>query len=304
MSEVSWKDLIGNIHTWKIKRGKREFRAVHKPLLTLMILARAQKKGGSNEFHYREIEKPLLNALRNFGRPNKKDHPEYPFWHLRSDKFWTIPDAHRLKSPPSCKALRDADAVGKVDDKLWAELRQKPALPAELATQILQEFWPESIHDTIAAELGVDLDRAARPQGARGRDPGFRADVLRAYEWCCAICGFQARLGHAFIGLEAAHIQFWQDDGPDVVQNGVLLCSLHHKAFDLGAIGIGRDLRILISQDVDANEPARRLLVAYSGERLKSTQTPADRPGALFLRWHEEWVFRGPARPAASTASR
>jgi HNH endonuclease len=39
-------------------------------------------------------------------------------------------------------------------------------------------------------------------------------------------------------GLEAAHIKWFQARGPDVVQNGLALCSLHHKIFDLGAFTV------------------------------------------------------------------
>jgi predicted restriction endonuclease len=34
-----------------------------------------------------------------------------------------------------------------------------------------------------------------------------------------------------------------------VVENGLSLCSLHHKAFDLGAIAISDDHKVLASRD-------------------------------------------------------
>jgi putative restriction endonuclease len=302
-----WRDLIDQIGTWKTVRGKRLVRAVHKPLLTLMMLARAQD-GKSNEIRYRDIDEPLTKALREFGPPRRTVHPEYPFWYLQNDGFWVIRDAARFKGgaggQPTRRALIDGDAVAVVPAELWTELQRNPGLHLDLALEILHAFWPESVHDIIASELGLDLDPLATLPVTRTRDPEFRAAVLRAYERRCAICGFQARLGHAFIGLEAAHIYFRVDGGPNVVNNGLLLCSLHHKAFDLGAIGVARDRRILVSQDLDGNAPARRFLVAYSGRPIQDTQVPADRPGAAFLRWHEKNVFRGPAREPASTGSR
>src|SRR5262249_28624644 len=110
--------------------------------------------------------------------------------------------------------------------------------PADLALHILHAFWPESLHDTIAAELGLDLDRISRLPATRMRDPSFRPAILRAYERRCVVCGFRATLGDALIGIDAAHIHFKVEGGPDVVTNGLALCSLHHKAFDLGAIGV------------------------------------------------------------------
>jgi putative restriction endonuclease len=297
MSQSSWNDLIANIRTWK----HGETRAVNKPLLTLMVLSRAQREE-SNEFRFREIEDPLKKALRDFGPPRKAYHPEYPFWYLQNDGFWTIPGATALlqggAQQPTARALADANAVAIVPETLWSELRRDPAQIGDLAEAILDAFWPDSIHETIAAELDLDLDldRRERASRSRKRDPQFRPMVLRAYERRCAICGFEARLGDALLGIEAAHIHFKVDDGPDVVTNGLALCSLHHKAFDLGAIGITTDLRIIVSQDLTGNGPARRIFIEHSGEPINRPQTVEDLPAAEFLRWNERYVFHGPPR--------
>ncbi len=295
MARPTWSELIGNIGTWK--RGK--VRAVNKPLLILMILARAQRKE-ANEVRFREIVGPLAQALRNFGPPRRALHPEYPFWYLQNDGFWDIRDAKQLlgesKSQPTLRTLVEADAVAVVPEVFWVELQRKPAQIAELAQTILDTFWPESIHDTIAAELDLDMSAQMSASRNRARDPRFRLAVLRAYERRCAICGFEARLGDALLGIEAAHIHFKVDNGPDVVTNGLALCSMHHKAFDLGAIGINRDLRVVVSQDLVGNEPARRILFDCSGQPMNGPQSLGDRPAAEFLKWHEDYVFRGPAR--------
>jgi putative restriction endonuclease len=39
--------------------------------------------------------------------------------------------------------------------------------------------------------------------------------VLTAYEFRCAVCGFDVRLGAASIALDAAHIRWRQAGGPD-----------------------------------------------------------------------------------------
>ncbi|GAA3773075.1 hypothetical protein GCM10022403_005280 [Streptomyces coacervatus] len=55
-------------------------------------------------------------------------------------------------------------------------------------------------------------------------------------------------IGTVPVGLEAAHVRWWACDGPDDVDNGLCLCSLHHKLFDKGVLGIGDGHRILVSQ--------------------------------------------------------
>ena len=37
------------------------------------------------------------------------------------------------------------------------------------------------------------------------------------------------------LGIEAAHIKWHQAGGPDTEDNGLALCTLHHKRFDRGA---------------------------------------------------------------------
>jgi putative restriction endonuclease len=69
-------------------------------------------------------------------------------------------------------------------------------------------------------------------------DPQFRLRVLTAYEYRCAVCGFDVRLGSVSIALDAAHIRWHQAGGPELERNGLALCVLHHKTFDLGALTV------------------------------------------------------------------
>lgn len=57
----------------------------------------------------------------------------------------------------------------------------------------------------------------------RQRDPGFRKMVLRAYNYQCAICGFNMRHDNAPIALEVAHIRWKQHHGPCEIPNGLAL---------------------------------------------------------------------------------
>jgi putative restriction endonuclease len=102
----------------------------------------------------------------------------------------------------------------------------------DIAARLLERHFPESIHPDILDAVG--LTPGAAP-AERKRDPKFRQRVLVAYEWRCAVCGFDVRLGSVSIGLDAAHIRWHQAGGPDTEVNGLALCVLHHKTFDLGA---------------------------------------------------------------------
>jgi putative restriction endonuclease len=288
-----WHELVTGLRTGK--RGSE--RAVHKPLLTLMLLARAQR-GKSNEVHFSEIAADLEGHLREFGPPRKSYHPEYPFWYLKNDGFWRVRDENKLekrkgKDQPTRKELTRRDVVSYVPATLWSQLSGNEQEVRKLAQLVLDEFWPDTVHADIAAAVGLDMSKVVSKQK---RDPRFRDNVMRAYERRCAVCGYDARLGDKLICIEAAHIKWKVEGGPDVVVNGVALCSLHHKLFDLGAIGLSEELRVQVSQDLTGQDVVRETVLRYKGQRMRFPQTEAHYPKMDFVHWHGRNVFRGPAR--------
>jgi hypothetical protein len=99
----------------------------------------------------------------------------------------------------------------------------------------------------------------------RRRDPSFRERVLKAYEYRCAVCGFDVRLKAVPVALDAAHIRSHQAGGPDVEGNGLALCVLHHKTFDLGAFTVS-DGVVLISDWAYGTAGFQEWLMAYLAE--------------------------------------
>ena len=118
------------------------------------------------------------------------------------------------------------------------DLEADPHLLAGVVRAILDANFPATLHGDILAAVGLDLEAdelapvATTGQSARRRDPTFRERVLTAYEYQCAVCGYDGQLLREAVGLEAAHIRWWAADGPDEVDNAVALCSLHHKLLD------------------------------------------------------------------------
>src|SRR5712691_299923 len=251
--EQFWRQALSILNTWK--RGDQ--RAVHKPLLTLMLIAKAASNG-SRRIHFVTIAEELTKLLKEFGPCRRIYHPEFPFWYLQTDGFWEVENRSNLAlkksgQSPTKQALLAQDAVGAVPQHLWEALQHSAALQAELTQQLLDEFWPPTMHDAIRQAIGLP-GVAAHTVGAvlRGiRTPRFREEVLRAYERRCAICGYDGRLGDTPLGLEAAHIKWYAWHGPDQVDNGIALCAFHHIALDAGALGLSDELHILVSCDVN-----------------------------------------------------
>lgn len=130
---------------------------------------------------------------------------------------------------------------------------------------------------------------------SRRRDPAFRERVLRAYEYRCCVCGFDLRIGTVSAGLEAAHIQWHHTGGPDIEPNGLALCALHHKLFDLGAFTVEpAEHRVVFSQHAIASDRGREGALRHHGQRLLAPQQANMRPAPAFLAWNVKDVFMAP----------
>ena len=169
-----------------------------------------------------------------------------------------------------------------------------PGRVDDVARMVLDRSFPHSLHEDILDAVGFSW--RAETQARPARDPEFRATILRIYEQRCAACGFDGRLGRTSLGLEAAHVKWFAAGGPDTPANGLCLCSLHHRALDLGAIGIDDDLRLVVSEHVAGGEQVEAAIVALRGQPLRAPLDGWPRPEREFVAWHRSEVFRAPAR--------
>jgi hypothetical protein len=95
--------------------------------------------------------------------------------------------------------------------------------------------------------------------------------------------------------LDAAHIRWHQAGGPDREGNGLALCVLHHKLFDLGGFTLSGEGVLLVSDQANGSEGLHEAL-RHHGQRARPPQRPEHRPEAPFLDWHRKEVFKGAAR--------
>ncbi len=302
MNREDFLRRVDGINVWK-RQGKR---APHKPLLLLLALGRVQRGAPRLARYDREVAEELKKLLRHFGTPRAVLHPEAPFARLRGDGLWEVIadkdlDRIRGKGGITHRQLIDHEARGGFRSEDHQLLRADPGLLDEAVQRILDCHFPVSLHDAIRDAVGLTRslelqDTAARPLT---RDPAFRRTVLRAYERCCAVCGFDVRLDDDLVGLDAAHIRWHSHGGPDRVHNGLALCPVHHRIFDRGALGLepdGGSYRIVVSDEVNGQSPAYRQLLDCHGRPLREPQRSEQRPSPAFVRWHRSEVFRGTPR--------
>lgn len=294
---VTDKQIISqfqNINTWKSKG----VRAPHKPLLMLISLGEIQR-GNTGFIPFNTIEPKLKDLLIDFGPPRKTVYPTFPFVRLANDNLWEFnePLLINTKQDYTSSFLITNNLQGKFPDKVIKRLKENPLLIREIASLILYQNFPETIHQDILDAVGLDISIESNKtlNKIRKRDPLFRDSILKAYEYQCAVCGFGVRLKNKVLALEAAHIMWHQAGGPDVEVNGLALCATHHKLFDLGAFTIGEELNMLVSDEVNGLG-ANEWLINHHGKSLKAPQSKKYYPAPEYLQWHVKEVFKGSYR--------
>lgn len=288
-----------DVTQFKIRQFKRGDRvAPNKPLLLLLALSRLQQ-GEPRLLTYQEIEEDLKELILKYSKSSGVPHPEYPFWRLKNDMnghLWDIP-ARDIVQQNSSGDVRPANLIamqvraGFTSD-VYHQLSNDKVACASFAQSILDEYFPESLHEQIREDVGL-LTSWYQNSVRRKRDPGFARRVLEAYRYACSICQYGARIGHAPMGIEAAHIKWHAYNGPDDLANGLALCSLHHKAFDCGALGISDEAVIVVSKSLNGSGPLQEIFYRFDGQPLSKPNMSEAAPSLEYLRWHRREVFRG-----------
>ncbi|MBF0349659.1 MAG: HNH endonuclease [SAR324 cluster bacterium] len=300
MNSFEIQKLFENITVWK----RREERAPHKPLLLLYVLG-YYLNGGDRLIPYAQIDQNLSQLLDEFGRYGSKG-VQYPFWYLQNDGIWEIPHRENLhtnkKGDVSRKELLNLNICGGVPTVIYDIFVHQPELMLSLVKKILHAHFPDSLHEDILSVINIQPELNTRKDIRLIRDPEFREKILIAYQYRCAICGFDIRLSGKSICLEAAHIKWHQAGGPSVESNGLALCVLHHKLFDRGAFTISPALKIHVSENTHGTAGFNEWLLNFNGQNIQYPQRKSYAPSQEFLAWHVKEVFRGKYRTVSANS--
>lgn len=271
-------------------------RSPHKPLLMLLALGQLAETG-SSRIPWSVAENKLADLIEEFGPPSKTGRAQsaaYPFTHLRTDGVWTLDS-----DVPMDRVTPLRGVSGRLEADLEQVLKEHPALVSTAARMLVDAHFPSTVAPDVLIAVGLhpdltEADTAAVPpiQPERRRSSVWPAAVLEAWDRQCAFCGFDGMAGGVPVGLEAAHIRWFTLDGPDTLDNGLALCSLHHKLFDRGVLGLDDGLAVVVSQRFSARTPKGRAVYELHGRRL------APRPGTPLpaeehVAWHRNQVFHG-----------
>ena len=306
----TYLDGFYTLNVWK----RSDERAPHKPLLALWAIGRCLQ-GKNRLADYEIVHRELLSLLRSFGAPRRRHKPQEPFWRMRKNEIWEIPQAEHITEHPngsvSPSQLRDQNIQGGFPAFLYNTFRRDKAIALKVAEYLVNSHFPETMRlAVLEATLGgnaiegilsqsrqVDNDQSPLLNSAlnrRSRSPKFRKTVLSKYEYRCAVCKYSFEFPRGnWPALEAAHIKWHSHRGPDDAQNGLSLCVLHHELFDWGAFTIlPNTFDILVARTI-LNQVCKSPITSLQGTPLPIIpERDSDQPAAEYLDWHARNVFR------------
>lgn len=283
-------EKIDLISRWR--RG--DHRAPHKPLMLLYALSEI-KKGHERLFRFEdEVDEQVKELLVQYGPSRKVYHPEYPFWRLANEKeaFWEIKNGEeciprKSNTDPKKTELIKYNVMAGFDATSYQTLISSPTLIEKIASKLIQDNFPDTLQEELFVRFGFEFDTSTKQ-----RDPNFRKNVLRAYNYRCAVCGFDLALDTVPVGIEAAHIKWKQYLGTCDVSNGIALCSVHHKALDRGVITFSCELKTQVSLATTGGEMVKRLIWDFDNKQIYIPRDSSLYPSEESLEWHIKEVFK------------
>ena len=301
VTDAEAEALLGRFGSLQQHQRQDGQRSPHKPLLVLLALGRLAAIG-SSELPWSAAESALGELIAEFGPPSRTSRAQsaaYPFTRLRHDQVWVL---DRDVQMDLVRPLTRRHVTGRFDPSVESLLLARPALINAVARDLVMSNFPDTLAPDVLLAVGLDPPAvlaaagappspAAVPEGRR-RDPAWRAAVLEAWDRQCAFCGYDGQLAGASVGIEAAHVRWFAFGGPDTPDNGLAMCSLHHKLFDLGILGLDRGLRVMVSAMFSARTQAGRAVYDLHGRGLSPRPGTAP-PAPGHVSWHTTQVFKG-----------
>ncbi|MFF3833480.1 HNH endonuclease [Streptomyces sp. NPDC002458] len=229
----------------------------HKPITLLWAIGRlaAQQERMVGWETFRGEVAPLL---QDFGLPDSKVTPEYPFWHLRSSGLWSVEGIDQSSTPTPSQLAASRARAGLTADA--ARVLRRSLARAEAIGLLCSRYLGDVDRDELLERVGLaGYTRASGEQpdsGRRGgsaprrpvtssqpdRDQRLVEQIKVMYGHECQVCGSRVETRYSHYS-EAAHIRGLgrPHEGPDELANLLCLCPNHHVEFDRLAIYIDED---------------------------------------------------------------
>ena len=190
------------------------------------------------------------------------------------------------------RGIKGMKNAGKQDEEVWHEFTNNWEDLIFESEKLLAKFQNIEIDSVIEEQssstnlFGEDKNRTVK---TRINQSFFRQIILNNYNYKCAICDLNIQEL-----LIAGHIIPWSIDKKERLnpQNGICLCSLHDKAFDVGLIGIDISYKVIISEKLSKMEGEQYFKMYFGNFKNKQISLPEKfHPHIDFIQFHLDNIF-------------
>ena len=293
---------LGKLASLKVDKARGD-PAPHKPLLLLVVLELAEQTQSfgdilplTPELAFRFCTYWSVVAHRRTQAPDVR----YPFYHLKSDGFWS-PLAEDGKPAVDRKLARYAalplDFVAFAKDPAYRDkarhiLIAKYFQPVERAALYETVGLPIPSADQVARDAGYEAPDMAVKQGREAR---FRLGIVPAYNYTCALTRYRLTTIAGACIVDAAHIHQFSDSRNNDLRNGLALCKNAHWLFDNGLWTLTDDYKVIVAEGRFAEDGPNQeqLLREYHGRKIHLPNDPAHWPNPVHIAWHRKKKFKG-----------
>jgi putative restriction endonuclease len=276
--------------------------APHKPLLLLVVLELAEENPSfgdllplTPELAFRFSTYWGIVAHRRTQGPDVR----YPFYHLKSDGFWSALGADGKPSPErrlTRYAALPLDFVAFVKDPIAREKARRLLIakyfqPKERIALYTLVGLPIPSNEQIVRDAAYKSPEEALTQGREAR---FRLNIVAAYNYTCALTRYRLTTISGASIVDAAHIHQFSDSRNNDPRNGLALCKNAHWLFDNGLWALTDDYKVIVALGGFAEDgPDQKLLATYGGQRIHLPANSAVWPSPVHIAWHRNKKFKG-----------
>jgi len=293
---------LGKFANLKVDKARGD-PAPHKPLLLLVVLELAEQGPSfgavlplTSELAFRFCIYWSIVAPRRSQAPDVR----YPFYHLKSDGFWSPLDED---GKPALDRKQAHYAACPLDFVAFAK---DPACRDNARRILIAKYFQPGERTAPYALVGLPIpseeqrvsDAAYKsPDDAvkQGREARFRLNIVAAYNYTCALTRYRLTTITGVSIVDAAHIHSFSDSRNNDVRNGLALCKNAHWLFDNGLWTLTDDYKVIVAQGRFAEAgPDQKLLHEYHGQRIHLPSDAMQWPNPLHFAWHRKKKFQGP----------
>lgn len=298
--------------------------APHKPILLLSVLQGFDSRSivGERIYFTPELIASFKNNWNLLVKTNHDCRISYPFYHLKSERFWTlIPklgfnNINEMGSiVKSFARLSTAVECAIIDDDLL-QLMQDHGSNNLLQHFILNQYFPgnnldldnllvgqkklvDDIEDQILNEDPVEYKRHIENFIKQHDDENiflrgclFKREIPKIYNNTCCISGMKIDSINHVSMIDACHIIPFSESYNDTVTNGIALCPNLHRAFDRGLIAIDENYKVIVS-NCFIEEPDSYSIIKLHGMQIRLPNKKEHYPLVENFSWHREKILKG-----------